>query len=186
MHAVLRQVFDSYRDELAARPLDWCQLHPLQDERLWSAQEIIQHLVLTCRTTSRVLQKRLERGRPTSDRSSLLQWLLQRMILSLGYLPRGAPAPAFTRPDQLQLPHMNGAELIGLLNHEIDTMDSLLDQCRQRFGMQRVATHFVLGPLRPDQWRRFHVVHMRHHLDQLNRLQLAVDQPLPHQLPVRV
>jgi len=178
MHAVLQQVFDSYSSQLSGAPADWCQMHPLQDDRLWSAQELIEHLVLTCRSTSRVLAKRLERGRPTKDHGTAVQWMLQMMVLSFGYFPRGAPAPGFARPDQLHWPAMNGAEAIELFRREIDEMDALLDQCRERFGLQRVATHFMLGPLRPDQWRRFHAVHMRHHLGQLRRLEQAVGHPV--------
>jgi hypothetical protein len=177
MHAVLQQVFDSWNSELSGKPLEWCQFHPLQDERLWSAQEIVEHLALTLRSTSHVLAKRLEKGRPTSERSSPVQWVLQLMVLSVGYFPRGAPAPPFVRPDQLHEPPMNGAELIAVLRQDIDRMDDLLDQCRHRFGMQRVAPHFVLGPLRTDQWRRFHVVHMRHHLGQFRRLIASIGQP---------
>jgi hypothetical protein len=57
-------------------------------------------------------------------------------------------------------------------------MDSLIDRCRQRFGPQRVATHFLLGTMRPDQWRRFHVIHIRHHLDQLRRIEKSVGHPV--------
>jgi hypothetical protein len=30
-----------------------------------------------------------------------------------------------------------------------------------------VGRHFLLGPLRVDQWRRYHVLHLRHHLRQM-------------------
>ncbi len=183
MHPVLQHVFDSYRADLAGKPADWCQLHPLQDERLWSAQELIEHLVLTCRSSSRVLQKRLQRSQPTGDHSTPVQWLLQLLMLSFGRMPRGAPAPIFARPDQLHWPPMNGAELTELLRQEIDQMDSLIDQCRHRFGLQRVASHFVLGPLRPDQWRRFHVIHIRHHLDQLRRIEKSVGSTVAQETP---
>jgi DinB superfamily len=183
MHAVLQQVFDSYRAELVRKPADWCQLHPGQDERLWSAQELIEHLVLTCRSSTRLLQKRIDRGQPTADHSTPPQWLLQMIMLSFGRMPRGAPAPLFARPDQLHWPQMSGAELVDVLRQEIDQMDSILDVSRQRFGLQRVASHFVLGPLRPDQWRRFHVVHMRHHLGQLRRIDQAVSRPVAREAP---
>jgi hypothetical protein len=175
MHPVLEQVYGSYRDRLAPRPADWCQRHPQQLDRLWSSQELIEHLVLTCRSTSRTLEDRLKRG-PTSVRSSPTQWILQMAILNLGRMPRGAPAPAFARPDQLHWPPMSGAELLDLLRQEIDQMDTLIDTCRHRFGLQRVASHFLLGPLRPDQWRRFHVIHLRHHLDQLHRIESSIGQ----------
>ena len=178
MHPVLQQVHESYRAQLAARPTEWCQLHPYQDERLWNAQNLIEHLVLTCRSSSRVLEKRLERDRPAAGHSTPVQWLLQMMILSFGHMPRGSPAPIFARPHQLRWPPMNGAELSDLLRQELDRMDSLIDRSRKRFGLQRVAIHFLLGPLRPDQWRRFHVIHMRHHLDQLHRIEKSVGRPI--------
>jgi hypothetical protein len=181
MHAVLQQVFDSWSAELTGKPSDWCQMHPRQDDRLWSAQELIEHLVLTFRSTSRVLSKRLERGHPTRERSTAVQWALQIVVLSFGHMPRGAPAPSFARPDQLHWQPMSGAQLIEVLRQEIDQMDDLLDHCRQRFGLQRVASHFVLGPLRPDQWRRFHVVHLRHHQGQLRRLEQSIGHPAPQE-----
>ncbi|HEY1502317.1 MAG TPA: DUF1569 domain-containing protein [Acidobacteriaceae bacterium] len=176
MHAVLQQVFASYRVELSPRPVDWCQLHPLRDERLWSAQELIEHLVLTCRSSSRVLQKRLDRGSATSEHSTPVQWLLQMVMLSFGRMPRGAPAPVFARPGQLHWQPMSGAQLLEMLQQELDQMDTLLDRCRHRFGLQRVTSHFFLGPLRPDQWRRFHVIHLRHHLGQLRRIESSVSE----------
>jgi hypothetical protein len=177
MHPVLQQVFDLYRPELTGKSAEWCQLHPRQDDRLWNAQEVVEHLVLTCRSSSRVLEKRLERGQPTADHGTPVQWLLQMVMLSFGQMPRGAPAPIFARPDLLHWPPMNGSELLELFRQEVDKMDSLIDRCRHRFGLQRIATHFVLGPLRADQWRRFHVIHIRHHLDQLRRLEKSVGEP---------
>jgi hypothetical protein len=178
MHPVLQQVFEPYRAALENKPPEWCQLHPHQDERLWSAQDLIEHLALTARSTSRVIEKRLERGRPTAGHSTAVQWLLQLLILSFGHMPQGSPAPVFARPDQLHWPPMTGAKLVEILRKEIEEMDSLIDSCRQRFGPQRVTSHFLLGPLRPDQWRRFHVVHIRHHLGQLRRIEKAVGPPV--------
>ncbi|HZZ41270.1 MAG TPA: DUF1569 domain-containing protein [Acidobacteriaceae bacterium] len=175
MHPVLQQVFDSYQPALTERPSEWCQLHPVHDERQWSAQELIEHLVLTCRSTSRELEKRLERGHPTRAHSTPLQWFLQLVVLSFGRMPDGVPAPIFARPDQLHWSPMSGSELLEMLRQEMERMDDRISECRQRFGIQRTASHFLLGPLRPDQWRRFHVIHIRHHLDQLKRIERSVN-----------
>jgi hypothetical protein len=121
-------------------------------------------------------KKRLDRDHPTSEHSTPIQWLLQMFMLSFGRMPRGAPAPVFARPGQLHWPPNGGVQLLDLLRQEIDQMDSLIDLCKHRFGIQRVASHFVLGPLRADQWRRFHVIHIRHHLGQLRRIEHAVGQ----------
>jgi len=177
MHPVLQQVFDAYGPILAGRSPEWCQRHPEQDDRQWSAQELIEHLVLTCRSTSREMEKRLERGHPTRARSTPLQWFLQLVVLSFGRMPNGVPAPIFARPDQLHWSAMGGSELLEMLRQEIDRMDERISQCRQSFGIQRTASHFLLGPLRPDQWRRFHVIHIGHHQEQLKRIEKFVGEP---------
>jgi hypothetical protein len=177
MHPVLQKVFDAYQPALTDRSAERCQMHPRQDERAWTAQELIEHLVLTCRSTTRELEKRLERGHPTRARSTPLQWFLQLVVLSFGRMPNGVPAPIFARPDQLHWSAMGGSELLAMLRQEMERMDGRITECRQRFGIQRVASHFLLGPLRPDQWRRFHVIHIRHHLDQLKRIEKSVNDP---------
>lgn len=177
MHPDLQQVFSAYGPALAGRSAEWCQLHPGPDDRQWSAQELIEHLVLTCRSTGRELEKRLERGHPTRARSTMLQRFLQLVVLSFGRMPDGVPAPIFTRPEQLHWSLMSGGTLLEKLREEMDRMDDHISECRQRFGIQRVASHFLLGPMRPDQWRRFHVIHIRHHLEQLKRIEKAVCNP---------
>jgi hypothetical protein len=49
--------------------------------------------------------------------------------------------------------------------------------------MERVAAHPLLGPLRVDQWRRFHVVHGCHHLEQLRSILTRV-APAPAPLQI--
>jgi len=171
MHPVLQQVYDAWHADLAGKPVDWCQLHPRQDDRLWSIQGLVEHLALACRSSSRVLEKRLQKGEPAGGFSSPSQWLLQIAVLSMGRMPRGAPAASFLRPGQLHWPPTGGDGLLEFMRAEMERMDQLLDASRQRFGLQRVAPHFLLGPLRPDQWRRFHVIHFRHHLEQLHRIE---------------
>ena len=72
-------------------------------------------------------------------------------------------------------------QLGDLLRQEIDAMDRLLDRCRRKFGMERVAVHPFLGPLRVDQWRRFHAVHGLHHL---NQLRAVIAQVAPSRSPL--
>lgn len=177
MHTLFEDVCDSWHAELASRSTAWCQLHPHQDDRLWNAQEIVEHLVLACRSAGRVVETRLERRRRTRAHPTLVQRLLQFAVLSLGRMPRGAPAPPFTRPALLQWPPKSGVELAAVLREELEHTDQLLEQCRAQFGSRRAATHFLLGPLSADQWRRFHVIHLRHHLAQLQRIEKIVGQP---------
>ncbi len=78
---------------------------------------------------------------------------------------------------------MDGQQLVDLLRQEMDAMDALLDSCRRKFGIERVAAHPWLGPLRVDQWRRFHAVHGLHHVAQL---QSVIAQVAPKPVPVKM
>lgn len=175
MSPELQQICDAYRAELAGKSRAWCQVHPREDDRQWTAQQLMEHLVLTLRTSSRVLESRLRRGRPTRSEPTLLERLLRFLILSRQRMPHGAAAPPFVRPGILCWPPMDGSELADLFRQEMDSLDAVLSQCEERFGRRPAATHFLLGPLRPDQWRSFHQVHCRHHLEQLHRIQREVN-----------
>ena len=177
MNSLLQSVSDAYAEALAARSAAWCQLHPRQDGTAWSAQELIEHLVLTMNGTRQLLETRLERGRPTRRRATPIQHLCRVAVLSLRRMPRGVTAPPFTVPGQTRRAALRGAELAELLRDEYERMDQLLDVCTQRFGKQRVAAHFLLGPLSAEEWRRFHSIHGRHHLKQLSRIERANPDP---------
>lgn len=171
-----QQICDAYRSELAGRSRLWCQVHPREDDRQWTAQQLVEHLVLALRSSSRVLEARVERGHPSRRKSTLLERTLRFLVLARRRMPQGAAAPPFVRPGVLAWLAMDGAELAALLRQELEQMDQLIDRCEDRFGRRRVATHFLLGPMRPDQWRLFHVIHCRHHLAQLRRIQREVSQ----------
>lgn len=174
MSSELLQICEEYRAELAAKSAAWCQLHPRGSERQWSAQQLMEHLVLTLRTSSRVLETRVRKGRPTRSTPTLLERLLRFLILTRRRMPQGAAAPPFVRPGALCWPPMDGAELADLFRQEMEAMDKLLVRCEELFGRRPAASHFLLGPLRPDQWRLFHLIHCRHHLQQMHRIQREV------------
>lgn len=184
MHAVLERVVSQLSIELLSLDAETTQLHPKGLAYKWNAQEVVEHLVLGYRQTSSALEIRVSKGRLSrNQKRTWLQWLLQLMILSFGELPTGVPATEETTPVAGRFAAMDGRQLGDLLRQEIDTMDKLFDACRRKFGMERVAVHPFLGPLRVDQWRRFHVVHGWHHLTQLRSV---VAQVAPLQVPVRL
>jgi hypothetical protein len=145
---------------------------------------VIEHLVLGYRLTVGTLETRLNKGRVSRKQNrTYLQWSLQLMILTFGALPRGVPALEETTPSEGEFPAMNGRQLSDLLRQETEAMDTVLDACRRRFGMERVGCHPWLGPLRVDQWRRFHVVHGLHHVPQLRSvLEHVAPGPVPLKL----
>jgi Protein of unknown function (DUF1569) len=186
MHAVLERVVSQISSEVLGLDAETTQLHPNGLDNKWSAQQVVEHLVLGYRLTSNALENRLNKGRPSRNQRTYLQWSLQLMVLSFGKLPRGVPALEETMPVAGGFSAMDGQQLGELTRREIDAMDTMFDRCRQKFGMERVAVHPFLGPLRVDQWRRFHVVHGMHHLVQLRSivaqvalLQVPVSLPSP-------
>lgn len=184
MHVVLERVVSQISNEMRALDAETAQLHPGRHSYEWTAQQVVEHLVLGYRMTTNALQKRLGKGRLSHNRNrTYLQWALQLMILSFGALPRGVPALEEVTPVEGDFPAMSGQQLADLLRQEIDAMDAALDACRHKFGMERVATHPWLGPLRVDQWRRFHVIHGMHHVTQIRS---ALAQVAPPPLPVRI
>jgi hypothetical protein len=184
MHVVLERVVDQIASEIQHLDADSSQLHPDGRTYKWTAQQVIEHLVLGYRLTSAALETRLNKGRLARKQTrSYLQWSLQLMILTFGNLPQGVPALEETVPEPGAFAAMNGPQLGDFLRQEAEAMDGLLDNCRRKFGMERVATHPWLGPLRVDQWRRFHVVHGLHHLSQLRSV---MEQVAPAPLPVKV
>ena len=168
MHAVLERVVSQISSEMRGLDAETTQLHPYGFTYKWSAQQVVEHLVLGYRLTSSALEVRLNKGRLSRNhRRTYLQWSLQLMILTFGRLPRGVPALDETTP----------------VAGSFAAMDAMFDRCRRKFGMERVAVHPFLGPLRVDQWRRFHAVHALHHLEQLREV---IAQVAPQQAPVTI
>jgi hypothetical protein len=184
MHAVLERVVSQISSEVLSLDAETTQLHPNGLAYRWSAQQVVEHLVLGYRQTSSALETRLNKGRLSrNQKRTYLQWSLQLMILTFGKLPRGVPALDELMPVAGSFATMDGQQLGDLMRREMDAMDKLFDACRRKFGIERVAVHPFLGPLRVDQWRRFHVVHGLHHLTQLRSV---IEEVAPMRVPVTI
>jgi Protein of unknown function (DUF1569) len=181
MHAVFQSTFRDVTAELGGFDATSSGVHPCGRPHCWSVQQIVEHLVLSMDATRATLEERLAKGRPgRNQRRTRTEWLLQLMILSAGHMPKGVGAPRETTPAE-SMQSSGVRELSERLETAIESLDATLDQCRQRFGMERVGRHFLLGPLRIDQWRRYHVLHLRHHLKQMCALREALSVEVVHQ-----
>ncbi len=188
MHPVLRTAHAKLIAELDGIDTNAAQIHPDGKPHRWTIQQVVEHLVLSLRTGREELEKRLEKKRlPQRTRRTRLEWAMQLMVLSLGYMPTGVPAEDNTSPAST-LPQATGRELGQRLEAELELMDATLDRCRAKFGMERMGRNFLLGPLRVDQLRRYHVLHMRHHAGQLRQIReslLGEVIPQPKAVPRR-
>jgi hypothetical protein len=143
------------------------EAHPRGDSSRWNTRQIVEHLALTYRVSGENLQNRLVKGRSTQYRPTFSQISSKFVLLKLGYFPPGRPAPAAVTPSTETAEAADGAGLLTLFGRELEAVDGILDACEAHFVGSALATHQVLGPLSVAEWRRFHVIHARHHLRQI-------------------
>jgi hypothetical protein len=137
--------------------------HP---EGKWSAAQILEHLAIAFGSTARGLEKCLVSGQPKVTPPTLYQRGATLLVAGIGYFPPGRKAPEFTQPKG-----MDGETALRAIRENLVAMDGAITRCEERFGRGRkIANHPVLGPLNVPQWRKFHLVHTRHHMKQIDRL----------------
>jgi hypothetical protein len=129
----------------------------------WNTAQILEHLFLTYKNTSRGTTRCLEHGAPLATRSTLKDRVATLMVVNLGHIPKGRPAPERATPRGMPPDEVRQAIMA-----ELQRMSSGLDDCERRFGTRtKIMDHPFLGPLTADQWRKFHWVHGRHHARQI-------------------
>jgi len=156
----LREAIESATLGMTAEDL---RRHP---EGKWSTVEVLEHLYLTYTGTEKGFERCLQAGKPLARIPMLKDRMKSFLVTGLGHLPKGRKAPERTRPHG-----MPADEVTREIGPRISSMDELIAQCEARFGKHtRVLDHPILGPLTASQWRKFHWVHGRHHLKQIQRL----------------
>ncbi len=187
MHAVLEKVAAKIEGELDGLDVTCSQEHPNGNHRAWNIHQIVEHLALNCRFTAATLEQRLAKGQITRKQErTALQRTLEVMVLSFAYVPEGTPALEETAPGEGFFPPMSGRELGRMLCAEMDATDAVLNRCRHRFGMERVAVHPIFGPLRVDQWRRWIALESGSYLRQMQRVRMLVAPHEERERPRRV
>jgi hypothetical protein len=155
----LLSVLQNATERMSEKEMEW---HPAGK---WSAAEVLEHLYLTYTGTIKGFERLLEAGKPLSTRASLKQRAQATFVFSFNYLPSGRKAPAQTVPRGLAA-EMVRTEMYG----KIAAMDQIIRECERRFGAGPLLDHPFLGPLTAKQWRRFHLIHGRHHSRQIAHL----------------
>lgn len=152
---------------MTSKQLQWCP------EGKWSTAEILEHLLLTYRGTVMTFNRCLTAGNPMATLPLRQHRLLAFIVVKLGYMPKGREAPAFTRPKGA-----SAETIVSDVLHQLAAMDEAIWKCEQRLGSRvKLANHPVLGPLTACEWRKFHWVHARHHLRQIERLKKLAPVP---------
>ena len=141
--------------------------HP---EGKWSAGEVLEHLYLTYKNTGKGFVRCLQAGKPLASSPNLRQRLKAMLVADLGYLPQGRNAPDGVRP--------RGAAretILSEIGRQLEAMDQVIGEAEVRYGSGVcLLDHPILGPLTGKQWRKFHWVHGRHHVKQIERLKQRI------------
>lgn len=170
----MHQDFETLRDELsralAGLDVRQTQLRPGGDAGRWSIQQTVEHLLLTYAATERAIDARIAKESPTQARPSMMQRAAQVAIIRAGLFPKGRKAPEMVTPSA-DGPAVAGGVLIERVGAALAGLDARVEAGEKVFGAkQRVVRHVVLGPLNFSQWRRFHLVHARHHMKFIGRV----------------
>ena len=153
----LQQAITSATRGMTIEQLTW------RAEGKWSAAEILEHLYLTYSGTVKGMERCLQLGKPLASVPSLKQRAFVTLVVRLGCLPKGRKSPDRAIPKGM-LPN----EVIADIGPRITAMEHLIAQCEARYGARtRVLDHPVLWPMTAGPWRKFHWVHGRHHVKQI-------------------
>lgn len=136
----------------------------------WCASEILEHLFLSYTGTTRGMTRVLKADTFPSTAITFKNRVQSFIVIRLGYLPTGREAPSNVRPQGVS-PLKVRAEV----DAKLAEMDDALSVCAAKFGPHiKLLAHPFLGPLSVNQWRKFHLVHGRHHVKQIHQLQRSL------------
>ena len=172
MNALFLQLEQILTPALRSLDAQQTQLRPIAHPEKWTIQQITEHLLLTYNSTCHAVENRLAKGRPTEAHPNFKQRLAQLTLITCGFFPEGRPSPAIVTPPPTIEP-LSGPQLLQQLNQSLLSMDTVFNQAQATFGDRPAISHQILGPLSVQQWRRFHLVHARHHAKQIAAIRRA-------------
>ena len=150
--------------EWIASSLSEDDLQPRVDGK-WNALQILEHLYLSYTGTAKGINRVLEAGKPLARPVTMKDRVRTFAVTVVGYFPEGRKSPPVATPKGLDVATVRAG-----IGSQLSAMNDALTQCAEKFGgATRVLDHPILGPLSANQWRKFHLVHARHHLKQIER-----------------
>src|SRR5271163_3661718 len=170
MDEKLEKLRGAIADAVAGMSEEEWNRHP---EGKWCAAEVLEHLYLTYTGTVKGFDRVLETGKPMVSPASMRHGWRTLMVLGFSHIPSGRKAPKNTEPRGLP-PEKVRAEF----GPKLAAMDEIIARCEARFGSDKLLDHTILGPLTAAQWRKFHLVHGRHHVKQILRLRERIRRGL--------
>ncbi len=155
----LQQAIGEATVGLSEEQLSW---HP---PGKWCAAQVLEHLYLTYTGTIKGFERMTAAGTPPDAAATWAQRRTKWVVLGLSYLPSGREAPPFARPRGLA-----AEKVLADIGQKIAEMDVVIAESEQKLGRGKLLNHAFLGPLSGAEWRKFHLVHGRHHVKQIRDL----------------
>ena len=162
MDFYLQRALDAVEGEIRGMPAQQLAWHR---EGKWCTAEILEHLALAFSSTSKAMERSLEKGHPPNTKATARQWAATLLVVKLGYFPSGQPAPEWTCPRGLE-----AAQAMETFRAALGEMDRKIAEAQSKLGEGVIAVHPIIGPLTARQWRKFHWSHTRHHIKQIAAL----------------
>lgn len=131
----------------------------------WSLAEIIEHLTRTFTSTVKLMERQMASGQPDERRRKWSEWIISMVVVRLGYMPSGRKSQESALPQGA-----NPGEVVAGFREALGAMDEAITRCERKFGSGKIASHAILGPLTAPEWRKFHLLHTRHHARQVEAL----------------
>lgn len=154
-----RQEIEEATSGISAEQLSW---HP---EGKWCSAEVLEHLSLAFAGTAKGMRRALTADAIPPLKRTVKNRVLAFVVADIGYMPTGRKAPPGTIPRGA-----NGGDPVGEILRNLEEMDAALAEVERTKGPRTTFNHPVLGPLTLPQWRKFHFVHTRHHMQQVRKL----------------
>ena len=155
----LQQEIASAVAGLSAEQMSW---HP---PGKWCAAEVLEHLYLTYTGTIKGFERVAAAGKPLAHGSNLGQRGRTLVVVGFGYLPSGREAPPVARPRGPAARRKCWPKSGQRSPRWMTRSDALRGEAGTR--EDNLLDHPILGPLTGGQWRKFHLVHGRHHVKQI-------------------
>jgi hypothetical protein len=162
MDSCLQQTLEEIKKATAGMSAEQLAWHP---EGKWSSAEILEHLTLAFAGTAKGMQRALASNGNATVKRSLKNRALAFVVADLGYMPSGRKAPKGTVPQG-----NNGVNAVEKIVATLIEMDGALAEVERKKGTKTLLQHPILGPLTVRQWRKFHLVHTKHHMRQIRTL----------------
>ncbi|HLJ27384.1 MAG TPA: DUF1569 domain-containing protein [Candidatus Angelobacter sp.] len=129
----------------------------------WSSACILEHLLLSYGVTVKASRMVLRQAKPEVRRPTWKERFKVLVAVKIGYVPSGAKAPRMVVPRGMGPDAVKTSIAAAMIE-----MDKMFRQCEEKFGNKvEFMVHGFLGPLTIRQWRKFHLVHTRHHMKQV-------------------